>query len=253
MKSSTDLHWDKRADSVKDDFEVNIMDIFQRDLEYEYICKNLQKDMTVLEVGCGNGFSTSRFRTYVKQVDAFDYSENMIERAKANFGETNNRFILDNVLCPKNLKDTYDLVICVRVLINLANLKQQIIALRNLVPFVKPNGRFILLEGFTEGFTSLNKLHDKLGIPPIKPAKINYYSSLSDLLPELLKDFKIEDQFHLGAYDFLTRVVYPLIAGPENVKHNTVFSEKSSLLASHFNPVAFKDLSRIQGFVFRKS
>jgi predicted TPR repeat methyltransferase len=96
MKSSTDQHWNDRAASMENDIEVNIMDIFQRELEYDYVCRYLTSAMTVLEVGCGNGFSTNRFRGLVKHIDAFDYSENMIERARAKFGETNNRFIQDN-------------------------------------------------------------------------------------------------------------------------------------------------------------
>ena len=41
----------------------------------------------VLEVGCGNGFSTERFRALVEHVDAFDYAENTVERARTAFGE----------------------------------------------------------------------------------------------------------------------------------------------------------------------
>ena len=58
MKTNTDHHWNDRAASVENDEEVNIMDIFQRELEYDYVCKYLGPTMRVLEVGCGNGFST---------------------------------------------------------------------------------------------------------------------------------------------------------------------------------------------------
>ena len=58
------------------------MDIFQREMEYDYICRYLEPHMRVLEVGCGNGFSTERFRALVVHVDAFDYAEKMIERAR---------------------------------------------------------------------------------------------------------------------------------------------------------------------------
>lgn len=252
MKSSTDLHWNERAASIENDIEVNIMDIFQRELEYEYLCRYLTKEMNVLEVGCGNGFSTNRFRGLVKHVDAFDYAEKMIERAKATFGETNNRFIHDNVLEPKNLAPAYDAVICVRVLINLRDLEEQRRAARNLARLVKPGGVLILVEGFVEGFTALTDLRGQLELPPIEPAKINFYSSIDDLLPELLQDLEIEDRFHLGAYDYLTRVFYPLVVGAENARHNSVFSEKCQKLAREFNPNCFEELSRVRGLVMRK-
>jgi SAM-dependent methyltransferase len=252
MKSSTDIHWNERAASVENDIEVNIMDIFQRELEYDLICQYLTNAMTVLEVGCGNGFSTERFRSLVKHVDAFDYSEKMIERAKSRVGETNNRFFIDNVLAPNHLNGPYDTVICVRVLINLRDKEEQYLALNNLIPQVKNGGLLILVEGFTEGFVALGELRQAVALPSIEPAKINFYSSFSDLLPLLEPHFILEDKFHLGAYDYLTRVVYPLMVGVENAKHNSVFSEKCSQLARAYNADCFEKFSRIKGLVLRK-
>src|ERR1700687_2390849 len=108
------------------------MCVSQRDLEYDALCQFLKPDMTTLEVVCGNGFSTERFRALARHVDAFDYAENMIERAKKRIGETNNRFFLDNVLSPQHFADAYDTVVCVRVLINLRDLSEQHAALHNL-------------------------------------------------------------------------------------------------------------------------
>jgi SAM-dependent methyltransferase len=252
MKSRTDLHWNQRAASVESDIEVNIMDIFQRDLEYDYVCRYLTPPMTVLEVGCGNGFSTQRFRALTRHVDAFDYSAEMITRARARFGETNNRFIHDNVLNPQHLKGPYDTVICIRVLINLQNLEQQQLALRNLVPLVKPHGLLIVAEGFTEGFAALTRLRAQVGLPPVEPARINFYSSVEALLPEVEPHFDLEQTFHLGAYDYLTRVLYPLVVGSDNVVHNSVFSERCAQLARAYNPDDFGQFSRMRGFVLRK-
>jgi ubiquinone/menaquinone biosynthesis C-methylase UbiE len=228
------------------------MDIFQRELEYDYVCRYLTKEMAMLEVGCGNGYSTERFREFVGHVDAFDYAENMIERARARVGETNNRFIHDNLLAPERLSGPYDLVLCVRVLINLRDLAEQRQALRNLTSFVGPKGLLVIVEGFSEGFKALTALREQVGLPALTPAKINFYSSLDEVLPELSPEFTVEDCFHLGAYDYLTRVLYPLIAGPENAKHNSVFSEKCQQLARKFNPDCFEGLSRVRGLVFRK-
>ena len=253
MKTSTDKHWNERAQSVERDIEVNLMDIFQRNLEYDEVCRHLAPGMKVLEVGCGNGYSTERFRQIVGWVDAFDYAENMIERARTRIGELNNRFIHDDVLAPKKLSGTYDAVICVRVLINLRDLAAQRLALRNLQDFVNPGGLLILAEGFVEGFTELNALRAKVGLPKLQPAPINVYSRQPDVLGAIRPaDFELVAEFHLGMYDYLTRIVYPLIAGPENVRHNTVFSERSEALARGWNPDSMRELSRLRGFVYRK-
>jgi len=252
MKTTTDLHWNERAASVANDVEVNLMDIFQREIEYDYVCRYLNSTMRVLEVGCGNGFSTDRFRSLVEHVDAFDYAEQMIERAKEAFGETNNTFIHDNVLDPQTLEGPYDTVICVRVLINLADLEQQQVAVRNMASLTKPGGLLILAEGYTDGFQALNDLRAEVELPAIQPAAINFYSSLADLQPTIDESFDLEDTFHLGAYDYLTRVLYPLVVGPENATHNTNFSERCSELARAFNPDAFEPLSRMRGLVLRR-
>jgi SAM-dependent methyltransferase len=251
VKSQTDLHWGRRAASVESDAEVNIMDVFQRDLEYDHVCSYLEKSMRVLEVGCGNGFSTNRFRPLVHHIDAFDYSEEMIERARAAFGETNNRFIHDNVLAPRHLQGPYDTIICVRVLINLRDLDEQRLAVRNLIPLLARGGQLILVEGFTDGFASLTGLRANVGLPPVDPASINFYSAVRDLLPDLERALELVGEFHLGAYDYLTRVVYPLMIQPEAPKHNTEFSERSSALARAHNPDCLKEFSRVRGFVLR--
>jgi SAM-dependent methyltransferase len=252
MKTTTDRHWNERAASVADDLEVNIMDVFQRDLEYDYVGRYLSSEMRVLEVGCGNGYSTERFRELVAHVDAMDYAENMIDRARARVGERNNRFILDNILDPQALEAPYDAVVCVRVLINLAGFEEQRRAIDVMASLLEPGGRLILAEGFVEGFTALNTLREELGLGAITPAKINFYSKLSDLLPHIESSFEVADTFHLGAYDYLTRVMYPLVTGPENVRHNTVMSERCVELARAFNPECFAELSRMRGLVLTK-
>ena len=253
QKSATDLHWNTRAKSVETDVEVNIMDIFQRELEYDFITSRLKPDMTMLEVGCGNGFSSNRLRPLVERLVSFDFAEDMIERAKATYGETNNTFLHDTVLAPTKVAGQYDTVLCVRVLINLRNLDEQHRALRNLTDFVKPGGQLLLLEGFTEGFDGLSDARSRLGLPPVQPAAINFYSSVDECLRDLRNQYVVEEDFHLGAYDYLTRVVYPFLVGAENVKHNTEFSEKSATLARQMDPSYFPGMSRVRGFAMRKN
>ena len=251
-KSTTDLHWSQRAQSVADDLEVNIMDVFQREIEYDHVERYLDESMVVLEVGCGNGYSTERFRKLVKRIDAFDYSEEMIRRARARVGETNNRFLHDNLLSPQRLEGPYDTVVCVRVLINLADFDQQRLAVRNLAGLLRPGGLLVLAEGFTDGFEQLNELRRRVDMPPLQPAKINFYTSLADLREVLDEQFDLEDEFHLGMYDYLTRVLYPLVVGHENARHNTVFSERCAQMTRALNPDDLSRFSRLKGLVLRR-
>lgn len=228
------------------------MDVFQRELEFDQICTELKADMNVLEVGCGNGYSTARFRSLVGHVDAFDKSAEMIERARRTFGEVNNRFFEDDILSPRAVKAEYDCVICVRVLINLPDTAAQKLALANIARRVRSDGLLLLAEGFREGFKELSDLRAEVGMPPITPSGINHYSSWEDVQSLIASAFEIERTWHLGMYDYLTRVMYPLIVGPENAKHNTNFSDASHQLARAFNPEVMSRFSRMRGFVLRK-
>lgn len=252
MKSDTDRHWDGQAKTEVDSSKVNLADVAQRELEFAAIKPLLNNTWRLLEVGCGNGYSTAKFRKCVSWVDAFDYSELMIERAKRDWGEQNNRFFADNVLDPQSLDPPYDAVVCVRVLINLRNLAEQKQALRTLHAAVRPQGTVILFEGFKDGFEELDRARSAVGLPVLTPAPINYYSHVADVMGELQQHFVIRSTIHLGSYDYLTRVVYPALMGADKVQHQNPFADVFQALAGDFNPEAFQRFSRMQGFVLEK-
>ena len=252
MRSKADLYWEGRAESIPEDAAVNCADMAQRDLELSMIQPHLERNMRVLEVGCGNGFSTSVIRASVEHVDAFDRAEIMIERAKRSFGETNNRFFVDDLLRPDHLAGPYDLALCVRVLINLSDEADKRLALDNIADVLTPSGRFILIEGFRDGFVALNQVRELADMPPIEPGEVSLYGSAAEMESYLRRKFTVESQFHLGSYDYLTRFVYPGLVGHENTEHNTPMHNKLQKLATAHNPDYLKEFSRVRGYVLTK-
>ena len=248
-KSNTDLHWNARALSERDDTKVNIGDTVQRDLELDFVFAHLPAAGGVLEVGCGNGYVTQQVRSRVKHVDAFDFAENMVERARATYGETNNRFfhgsVLDRATCEAQ---AYDAAVCVRVLINLRGLDEQAAGLDNIAHWLKPGGRLILIEGFRDGFDELNRLRADCGMPALVPAAINYYSYVTQLRPTMDRWFDSVGEFHTGMFDFLTRVIYPRLVGPEQVDGAREFHRNIEPVARCFNPAGMQHLARARGF-----
>jgi SAM-dependent methyltransferase len=252
-KSPTDRHWNERALSEGDDAKVNIYDTVQRDLELDFVLANLPPVGRVLEVGCGNGYATRQIRERTGFVDAFDFSENMIERARAVYGEANNRFfhgsVIESATCAAN---AYDAAVCARVLINLRDLREQAAAIDNLARWLRPSGKLILVEGFRDGFETLNRIRRDCGMPDIVPAPINYYSHLAELWPTIERWFEVADQFHTGTFDFLTRLVYPRLVGPDRVDDGDEFRGKIQAVARRFNPPDLKPLARVRGFALIK-
>jgi SAM-dependent methyltransferase len=252
-KSDTDRHWNQRALSESDDARVNIADTVQRDLELEFIFTQLPAEARVLEVGCGNGYVTRQLRERVRHVDGFDYAENMVARARANYGETNTRFFHASVLDPNACEaGAYDAAVCVRVLINLRDAGEQATALGNIARWLKPGGRLILVEGFTDGFDALNQLRRKCELPDLVPAAINFYSSIAELMPVIERSFTVAEEFHTGMFDFLTRVVYPRLVAPDQVGGSDDFHRRIDIVARQCNPATMQPLARVRGFTLIK-
>lgn len=251
-KSATDLHWNERAVQEKDPSLVNIADLSQRALETEFILANLPRGARVLEVGCGNGFLTTTLRAQAGFVDAFDYAENMVEQAKRLNGETNNRFFHDNVLAPKRVEPPYDAIVCVRVLINLRNLDEQVVAVRNLHSFLRSGGALILVEGYLNGFEALNELRRKCNLASMRPAPINFYSRIEDMLAAVEPLFEVRGEMHSGMFDVLTRVVYPLLVGAENATAHSDFHARTLPLARALAPDDLRPYARLRGLLLGK-
>jgi SAM-dependent methyltransferase len=252
-KSPTDLHWNARALSERDDARVNIHDTVQRDLELDFVLANLPAAGRVVEVGCGNGYVTRQLRERTGFVDAFDFAENMVERARALCGETNNRFFHGSVIAPATCAaNAYDAAVCVRVLINLRDLREQAAAIDNIAGWLKPKGKLILIEGFHDGFETLNRLRSDCDMPDIVPASINYYSRLAELWPTIERWFDVAGEFHTGTFDFLTRILYPRLVGPDNLADGDEFHRKIEIIARRFNPAGFRPLARVRGFALVK-
>ena len=251
-KSGTDLFWNERALTEGDPVKVNIADDVQRRLETAFIMTHLPAGARVLEVGAGNGHLTQTLRQRAGFVDAFDYAENMVEQAKRLHHETNNRFFHDSVLDPKAVQPPYDAVVCVRVLINLRNLEEQHRAFDNLQQLVRPGGRLILVEGFSDGFDRLNQVRQAAGIAALRPASINFYSPLPPWLERFERAFRIDATFNTGTFDFLTRVVYPALVGSDKATGPSEFHERIDALARSFDPEPLKFVARLHGFVLTR-
>lgn len=251
-KTETQKFWDQQSLNTSNPENVNINDSLQRNLEYQFIVSHLNINHLTLETGCGNGFSANVFREKVKFLDAFDQSNNMIDSAKHLYGEVNNRFFVDDITNLNISDNNYDAIINVRVLINLANLNEQIKAFKELTRVLKPEGLLIFIEGFSDGFKFLSEERLSLKMPIVEPAHINFYSSIDDLMPLILDNYKLVDEFHSGTYDYYTRIIYPYLVGLDNIDTSQEVKEKLFQLAANTRFEEHKKYARLKGFVLEK-
>ena len=177
----------------------------------------------------------------------------MVQRARQEVGESNNRFFHDDLLAPTKWKSPYDGVVCVRVLINLRNWDEQRVAVEKHVSCDPSRGeKLILVEGYSEGFQAINQLRNRVGLGPLEPATINYYSQKTRMREVLMDQFDLVAEFDSGLFDVLTRVVYPLLVGEENATGHSEFHERVEPLIRSMAISELRKYARVVGLALVK-
>jgi ubiquinone/menaquinone biosynthesis C-methylase UbiE len=250
--------WDERA--VQTDIlpgQVTHKDIWQRWLEIETICNYLRNKDRVLDVGCGNGYSTRIFAERCREIVGMDYSNEMVARARAETEKTEWKktglpsFVQCDVLeLNPSLLGFFDTVISERCLINLGSFEKQKKALAQIASVIKRGGRFIFVEGRADGRAKLNRIRKSVGLDPMPRVWHNLDFRERETLAFLSRYFTIEDRRYFGLYDFLSRVVHPLVVKPEEPSYDSAINEIAAKLSVNYQE--FDYLSRVIFLVLRK-
>jgi SAM-dependent methyltransferase len=211
MTDAVKSYWDNQAASFGQSDLATAPDHFYRNLEIREILRHLRYNENVLDVGCGNGYSTKIFRD--KTTSTFvgiDYSEKMIEQAKKLEGERLS-FVCGDV---RNLfysvgGKTFDTIISERCLINLTDWEEQKAAMLEMKKCLATNGQIIFVENFEDGLTQLNDMRATFGLHPIKVRWHNRYLKLAEFAPFIDQHFNVLHKENIGnLYYIISRVVY---------------------------------------------
>ena len=217
-RANTDLY------STSPDFNL-------REIEIEYISRFLTDNQRVLDVGCGNGYSTLCYAARVNsEFCGIDFVPEMITAAQ----DLRSRFQIKGSVTFQvgdvtqlRLRDSvFDTVISQRCLLNLPSREHQWQALAEIARVLRPGGRYLMLEGTIQGLQRLNTMRAKFGLPPIPEAdpKSNWFSNKFDeeeLSKNLAKLFtSVETTQRFGMYFFLSRVVHPLLIAPKGPQYD---------------------------------
>lgn len=251
-------HWNKVAKEHKDYKTLTLNDHNQRMLEIDFIRDNIPElplYLKILEVGCGNGYSTGFFTTPYYNVTAIDKSSEMIDRAKKEKKSLKNaNFIEMDVLNMEFQDNSFDVVISQRCLINLKSWNDQKTAISEIHRVLKPSGVFILLEGSETGLNNLNEMRKLVGLQEIQVSSYNINFKDRDLIEYIISLYgNVPKIKSFGVYDFITRLFHPYYVKPNDPKYKSKINKIAREMEMKLkNDTYMPNISRLIGVVVKK-
>jgi len=217
-------YWEQRASSPgKKNITTN--DMWLRELEVKTLTKTLEKmnlpqNASVLDIGCGDGYSTINIAKKFPNVYFYgiDFSESMIRIASSQLQEKvanakgikNIKFQVGDVLeLSKIFNKRFDVTITDRCLINLKTYEIQRKAISEIAKVTKNRGHYIGIENFLDGQSGMNKAREKVGLSEISVRWHNLFFTENQFKEMIREDFEmIEINNFSSSYYFATRVIY---------------------------------------------
>jgi SAM-dependent methyltransferase len=227
--------WDGRAaDTNLQGTYVTMADRNQRLLEIDEALRHIPPGQRILDVGCGNGYSTAIFAKQAERVVAIDYSEAMIARAKSEHGDVPNiSFEVRDILSPLPYPaQAFGVAVTQRCLINLATWENQQKAIEHIARVIRPGGIFVMQEGTRQGREGLNQLREQLGLPRMPEVPFNSDLDEVALWPFVRRHFEIVQIRRYGLYDLVARVVHPLVVAPALPDYEAKINDVARRLAA---------------------
>ena len=233
----------------------NVQSMYDRNLlklEIASISEHLKTDDVVLDAGCGESETTSRYAPKCKSLIATDFSDTRLRLARKNLSGLQN-VKLEKVDFTREIpfsENSFDVVISQRFLINIVDRAVQFQIIRSFFNLLKDRGRLLLLEGFNEGTSNLNTLRRKLGLQEIPAKWHNKFFNTNEFEKAVAEiGFRICTQKDFSLYFLLTRVINAKLKHPEVPAWN---DELNNIAADLDGAVNLQGLSRLKFYVLEK-
>jgi ubiquinone/menaquinone biosynthesis C-methylase UbiE len=204
-------------------------DHFYRLLEINRIKQHLYGN-PILDIGCGNGYSTTQFRlTHPASYVGVDYNKAMIEQARK--ADPSIMWMVADVRDLSGVHGHFKTIVCCRCLINLPNWEDQKQALLQMKEHLTSDGKIILVENFLDGLQQLNELRQQFDLHPIEVRWHNRYLLLDEFFDFVPQHFRVKLDQNIGnLYYLLSRVLYAKLAQLEGAEpqYDHVINELAS-------------------------
>ncbi len=215
--------------------------------------------LRIADVGCGNGYTLGMLAPAFPdcRFTGFEMIGHMRGLAEERVAE---RKLANVTIRPGDIREpdftggeTFDVLVCQRVLINLLDGEDQARALDNLLAVVEPGGGLIFVEAFRSGLNTLNEARDEFDLPAIPPAHHNIYLSDDFFARDALVAYESEGWTLppnvLSTHYYVSRVLYPLLLDGRPLIRNAHFIK----VLSRALPPAIGNYSQVRIHAFRKA
>jgi len=197
---------------------ISLIDTNLRKLEEGVVNIYLEPNQEIIDIGCGDASSTLVYATQVKHCVGLERSEYLLGQAQKNLdksGLANTVFITGDIAYLEQWRDTFNLAITQRVLINLTSWELQKQAIQNVRSVLRPGGIYIMIENTYEGHDAMNTLRAAVGLGKISKHWHNLYFHHEKLMDFLLSRFCLIRHHTFDLYYLLTRVYLNMFASFE--------------------------------------
>jgi len=251
----------QRYDSIalSGDDKTTACDYNLRDLEIAYGLEFIRDGDAVLDVGCGPGVALCHYASK-RNIDAvgIDYSQNMVDFAQQRAAKTADdlRISFQCASVDELPFDggRFDVVTSHRCLMALLDWERQQKALLDIHRVLKPGGVYVMMEGTFDGLDRLNFYRRKFNLPEIEADGRDRLLTLkfheNQLTDFCAHYFELVRTQRFGMYYFLTRIVQPLLVGPENPRYDHPLNEVAKQIAGVIPD--FESIGHLVGLAWRK-
>lgn len=215
-------YWDTQAKTNACEEGSTLRDSNLRELEITTLLSYIKENSRVLDIGCGNGYSTIIFAKNKNiNIIGADYSKRMIKNANQSLYNNhkqlkNTRFEIQDILNTSYEDNYFDIVISERCLINIDTWEKQKKGILEIHRVLKKGGTFLMLEGSNDGMKKLNEIREKLGLGKINIIWHNLFFDDTNLKEFTSNYFNIiEINNFCSTYMIISRALHPKLKTPD--------------------------------------
>ena len=233
-------------------------DRYAIELETREVAGRLEDGDTVLDAGCGNGFTAFELASRKDvRICGIDLIPEMVRNARKRlkgFPALAERleFKTGDIKQLPEKDGTYDKVVAIRVFINLANAADRLNAFRECARVLRPGGRLLLSEATVEGWKKLNRFRKEWGLEAVPMPVFNHYLDEKGTVRLASRYFRLSEIRPFSSTYFVgTRVLKPVLIRALGLRTDP--ADPLSLWNEWFSKLpAWGDFGTQKLFVFEK-